>query len=231
MPRLPCQREEQFKYSQHTRRQRRRLMQYVARKVIEHAKAHRTSQGRHHCGRPNQEAVVLSLRANRVHQPHRDNGHRRAARPWTAQHGQLRNPRGQKVSSAQQYQHPGKQRIDPFHRAGSSYGAAYGRAPKIAVPTLTQVEPSSIATSKSCDIPIESSSRFSPLSALNWSRNSRKLRKHPRAPSGSSVYGGTVINPRIVSIVSLAWASSSAGRSFDSGFSPDLASSPPTLTS
>ena len=31
-----------------------------------------------------------------------------------------------------------------------------GLSPKIAVPTRTQVEPSSIATSKSCDIPIES---------------------------------------------------------------------------
>ena len=33
-----------------------------------------------------------------------------------------------------------------------------GRSPKIAVPMRTQVEPSSIATSKSCDMPMERTS-------------------------------------------------------------------------
>jgi hypothetical protein len=36
--------------------------------------------------------------------------------------------------------------------------AGFGLAPKIAVPTRTQVEPSSMATSKSCDMPMESTS-------------------------------------------------------------------------
>ncbi len=54
-----------------------------------------------------------------------------------------------------------------------------GLSPKIAVPTRTQVEPSSIATSKSCDIPIESVliSTAGNRRAAICSRNSRSFRK------------------------------------------------------
>src|SRR5215469_6149039 len=67
------------------------------------------------------------------------------------------------------------------------YGFAL--SPKIDVPTRTHVEPSWMATSKSCDIPIESTSMpiaesFREAIAL---RKSRNLRKYGRAPSGSSV--------------------------------------------
>jgi len=57
------------------------------------------------------------------------------------------------------------------------YGFAL--APKIAVPTRTQVDPSSIATSKSCDMPIESSfiETAGSLRAAIVSRNCRSLRK------------------------------------------------------
>src|ERR1019366_2445539 len=50
----------------------------------------------------------------------------------------------------------------------------FGRSPKIAVPMRTQVDPSSMATSKSCDIPIESWSRLTAgkLRVAKRSRNS-----------------------------------------------------------
>ena len=51
--------------------------------------------------------------------------------------------------------------------------------PKIAVPTRKQVDPSSIAISKSCDIPMESTSMpiAGSLRAAVASRSSRSLRK------------------------------------------------------
>src|SRR5271166_6103977 len=54
-----------------------------------------------------------------------------------------------------------------------------GRSPKMAVPIRTQVEPSSMATSKSCDIPTDSTSRRTDgrPRALRRSRSSRSLRK------------------------------------------------------
>ena len=56
---------------------------------------------------------------------------------------------------------------------------AFARSPKIAVPTRTQVDPSSIATSKSCDMPMESWSNFTEGRFLpaRLSRNSRSFRK------------------------------------------------------
>src|ERR1035441_5676798 len=54
------------------------------------------------------------------------------------------------------------------------------RLPNKAVPTRTQVEPSSMAVSRSLDIPIDSS--LNPCA----SDSSRNVRKHPRGASGSS---------------------------------------------
>src|SRR5882672_10088722 len=67
-------------------------------------------------------------------------------------------------------------------------GYALALSPKTAVPTRTHVDPSSIATSKSCDMPIESTSMET---AGKWreairSRISRSWRKKGRASSGSS---------------------------------------------
>src|SRR6185437_1145711 len=94
------------------------------------------------------------------------------------------------VCAAEQQDYPRKNTVDHFH--------GFGLAPKIAVPTRTQVDPSSIATSKSCDMPMESTSisMRGNLRAAIWSRRSRNNRKYMRAPSGSSVNGGTVIRPR-----------------------------------
>jgi len=71
------------------------------------------------------------------------------------------------------------------------------RSPKMAVPTRTQVDPSSIAISKSWDMPIESNS-MATLGSFRLairSRSSRGCRKYGRAPSGSSVNRGIVISP------------------------------------
>src|ERR1039458_9275154 len=69
-------------------------------------------------------------------------------------------------------------------------GHAFVLLPNNAVPTRTQVEPSSMAVSRSCDIPMESSAN--PCA----SASSRRLRKNPRGASGSSDHGGIVISPR-----------------------------------
>ena len=71
-------------------------------------------------------------------------------------------------------------------------------SPKMAVPTRTQVDPSSMATSKSCDIPMERT----PMSTCGKSRRDSFAQfteppKCGRAVSGSSLKGGTVISPRI----------------------------------
>src|SRR5450759_1696459 len=63
------------------------------------------------------------------------------------------------------------------------------RLPNKAVPTRTQVAPSSMAVSRSFDIPMESS--VNPCA----SANSRRLRKYARGASGSSDHGGIVISP------------------------------------
>src|SRR5581483_10093881 len=60
-----------------------------------------------------------------------------------------------------------------------SRSGSHSLCPKIAVPTRTHVDPSSIATSKSCDMPIESTSMSidgSFLAAIS-SRNSRNFLK------------------------------------------------------
>src|ERR1017187_3264670 len=95
--------------------------------------------------------------------------------------------------------------------------------PNKAVPTRTQVEPSSIAVSRSCDMPIESCGR--PCN----SPSSRRRRKISRGASGSSDQGGIVIRP-----VRRRWghwrtAAINSGRS--AGPAPLLASSPESLTS
>jgi len=62
-------------------------------------------------------------------------------------------------------------------KKSTSYFA--GRSPKIAVPMRTQVEPSSMATSKSCDIPMERTSMpmAGSLRPAIWSRSWRNWQK------------------------------------------------------
>src|SRR5262249_36771503 len=85
------------------------------------------------------------------------------------------------VHAAQHQQRPSENAVESLH--------GFGLSPKMAVPTRTQVEPSSMATSKSCDMPIESSFMETPgRSRLAIaSRNSRILRKYGRESSGFSV--------------------------------------------
>src|SRR5712664_2655025 len=69
------------------------------------------------------------------------------------------------------------------------------RCPNSAVPTRTSVAPSSIATSKSWDIPIDRTGNATPSFLAKSSRNSRKLRKYGRTRSASSKNGGIHISP------------------------------------
>lgn len=64
-------------------------------------------------------------------------------------------------------------RVPHFSRFSRS--GTYSLVPKIAVPTRTQVDPSSIATSKSCDMPIDRTSMLIPGS-LRLSISSRRAR-------------------------------------------------------
>src|SRR5262249_5555174 len=126
-----------------------------------------------------------------------------------------------------------------LHGEGGSFWAllngdhGFGLAPKIAVPTRTQVEPSSMAISKSCDMPMESASIRIPgrLRAAMVSRRSRNARKYRRAPSGASVNGGTVIKPRICICSSSGAARSKRSSSGSARGIPALLSSSPTLIS
>src|SRR6266478_337702 len=112
-------------------------------------------------------------------------------------------------------------------------GYAFALSPKIAVPTRTHVEPSSIATSKSYDMPIESTSMRVSVSSCEAIRSqiSRSWRKKGRASSGFSEYGGTIINPRILRLRQRGAASRTCSNSRDAGATPLFASSPPTLIS
>src|SRR5262249_14681675 len=67
-----------------------------------------------------------------------------------------------------------------------------GLSPNTARPTRTMVAPSSIATSKSSVIPIESSPKRNPLRAARVSRISRRREKYGRE---CSVGGGIAISP------------------------------------
>src|SRR3990172_6802647 len=69
--------------------------------------------------------------------------------------------------------------------------------PKIAVPTRTIVAPSSIAASKSLDIPIDSSVTPGPAPPreTHSAKVSRRRTKYGLLSSGSSVHGGMAINP------------------------------------
>ena len=103
----------------------------------------------------------------------------------------------------------------------------------MAVPMRAQVEPSSMATSKSCDIPMESSSRVTDGSwrAARRSRSSRNWRKWGRVPSGSSVKGGTVIRPQTRRCGQSGARVKTDSSSGSSGTMPLLARSPPMLIS
>src|SRR5262249_12301062 len=75
------------------------------------------------------------------------------------------------VHAAQHQQRPSENAVESLH--------GFGLSPKMAVPTRTQVEPSSMATSKSCDMPMESTAMATPgsLRWAIWSRKSRSRRK------------------------------------------------------
>ncbi len=75
---------------------------------------------------------------------------------------------------------------------------AQTRSPKSALPTRTSVAPHATATSRSCVMPMESSGS-SPAPPCS-SRSRASASKYGRAPSGSSVCGGTVIRPRSTSV-------------------------------
>src|SRR4029077_17093020 len=98
-----------------------------------------------------------------------------------------------------------------------------GRGPKMAVPTRTTVAPSSIATSKSLLMPIDSSVRPCCSPSLRSARN------QTRESSGSFPSGGIAMSPRTLTPGSAATASSSAPR--PSGATPLFDASPPTFTS
>src|SRR4029453_18086858 len=98
-----------------------------------------------------------------------------------------------------------------------------GRGPQIAVPTRTTVAPSSIATSKSPLMPIDSSVRPCCSPSLRSARN------QTRESSASFPSGGIAISPRTFTPGSAAIAWSSAPR--PSGVTPLLEASPPTFTS
>src|SRR6266849_1921291 len=112
-------------------------------------------------------------------------------------------------------------------------GYAFALSPKIAVPTRTHVDPSSIATSKSCDMPIESTSISTAGKRRDAirSRISRSCRKKRRALSGSSEYGGMVISPRILRLPHCGAPKRIWSNSCEVGATPLFASSPPTLIS
>src|SRR5205814_1569782 len=78
------------------------------------------------------------------------------------------------------------------HRPSGPVCGRGGRGPKIAVPTRTSVAPSSIATSKSPLIPIESCDNSGAFSCR--SRSSRSAAKSGRTASAASG-GGIIINP------------------------------------
>src|SRR6059058_5831496 len=69
------------------------------------------------------------------------------------------------------------------------------RVPKIAVPTRTSVAPYSIATSKSCDIPIDNTGKVTPSFFATSSRNPLNRRKYGRTCSAFSRNGGIHISP------------------------------------
>src|SRR3972149_577399 len=105
------------------------------------------------------------------------------------------------------------------------------RLPKMAVPTRIIVAPSSIAVSKSFDIPIESSVHPGPAPPrrASSSNSSRSRLKYGLLSSGSSVHGGMAISPRS-RIPGMAGAASiSAGNS--PGVNPALVPSPAIFTS
>src|SRR5205807_1902600 len=108
------------------------------------------------------------------------------------------------------------------HRCPGSFPGRGGRGPKTAVPTRTSVAPSSIATSKSPLMPIESSA--SPCRSPSL----RSVRNHGRAPSASGASGGIAMSPRTRTWPSAATASSSAPS--PSGATPPFWPSPATFT-
>src|SRR3990170_7514824 len=113
----------------------------------------------------------------------------------------------------------------------SLHPSLLARLPKIAVPTRTIVAPSSIAASKSLDIPIDSSviPKPAPPRETHSANRSRSRTKYGRLSSGSSVHGGMAISPRRRMPGSPGAASISAGSSL--GTSPALVSSPARFTS
>src|ERR1700730_60671 len=69
------------------------------------------------------------------------------------------------------------------------------RVPNKAVPTRSSVAPSSMATSKSCDIPIDRTGRLRPSDPATRLRNSASRRKYGRVFSACSKNGGMHMSP------------------------------------
>src|SRR5437867_4138493 len=106
-----------------------------------------------------------------------------------------------------------------------------GRGPKSAVPMRTNVAPSSTATSKSPDMPMDSSRIETPgiLSACASAANIRNRRKCGRASSGAPAAGGMAISPS--TRTPFKAPTRSVTRANSSGLNPCLVFSSATFTS
>ena len=106
------------------------------------------------------------------------------------------------------------------------------RPPNSAVPMRTTVEPSSMAISKSPDIPIDNSPKSRPgCRADNSSRSFLNSRKQCRAVSGFPSNGGTVISPRTLRFGRLGIRANRSSISRPAGSSPVFAASSLSLIS
>ena len=83
-----------------------------------------------------------------------------------------------------------RRRFGYLRRGAALFDHHYARSPKRARPRRTCVAPSSMATSKSSDMPIESSRR------PRRRASSARRRKTGRTSSGEAAIGATVIRPR-----------------------------------
>ena len=81
--------------------------------------------------------------------------------------------------------------------------SAWARVPKMAVPMRTQVEPSSMATSKSCDMPMESTSRIDRRQVAGGKTVAQFAQLAEVRPGTFRIVGegGTVISPRMCRFV------------------------------
>src|ERR1035437_6511334 len=117
----------------------------------------------------------------------------------------------------------------PQHQAVSPFAV---RAPNSAVPTRMRVAPSSIASTKSSLMPIESVSiEILGYAAAQRSLHSRNPRKQARVSASATFSGAIVISPRTCRFSKSGSRSSSPAASADSGSNPALLSSALRFTS